>query len=719
LGSTQLLAQQSTANIQSVEFLSYRADTFNIDLITKSTHKQLTQLQGELHEDSTYWFQVNIESKKEDAQIITLCVRDKIRISYINFFIHKKEGGFEQINSGWFDKDILYRDYTNAAILLPIGPLESKTVYVRLKSIHGKVQYRFQLKNTQSWYENLLFQKNANAFFHGMLWIMVLYNILLWFTSRQKQYIYYAAYILTSSVQFLFFEHFTFEIFFRSRPELNMVFSIGALTLGPILYFLFVESFLDLQKIAPRWVKIFRILSPILIVSSTLQFIYWVTTYNLHVTDELITIQIGIVALLMLLQTYDLRRHKNITVQYFIYASLTLWGSIVVGAFLFHLDITSNPLMISQAGIIIEIVLFSIGLGHKMKINEEEKVKAQTLLIAQLKQNDSLREKVTRELEEAVNQRTLEIEKQKTSILQQNAELNEKQAEILTQTENLRNAFDQIWLQKNEIEIQNLSITSSIEYAKRIQMAVFPPANELQNIWPNSFLMLKPRDIVSGDFYWIHRSHKLTLVAVADCTGHGVPGAFMSMLGVSMLNNIVRMGISSGPGAILEQLRKRIKKALNQKGVKLETHDGIDMSLVAFNHDTNSLEFAGANSNIMIVSANAKEGLTASLESEQYRVYCQRGTPNPVGFYAKEIPFVSHKYELHEGERIYLYTDGYIDQFDQFSERRFQSRRFRQLVLDMSSSNMAEQFNLLEAAHNKWRKHEMQTDDILVVGIEF
>ncbi len=214
------------------------------------------------------------------------------------------------------------------------------------------------------------------------------------------------------------------------------------------------------------------------------------------------------------------------------------------------------------------------------------------------------------QLEQKVKERTLEIEKQKTEILDKNEELNLLNEEISTQRDNLQefneeltSRNEEIVAQKNEIEIKNISITSSIQYAQRIQTAVLPTYNVLATYFAEYFIMFKPRDIVSGDFYFIKQENNRLYIAAADCTGHGVPGAFMSMLGMALLNEIVRKPEISNSAQILNELRSEIKHSLQQTGQVGEQQDGMDIAFCTVNLDTLELSFAGAHNPLYIVKS--------------------------------------------------------------------------------------------------------------------
>lgn len=265
-----------------------------------------------------------------------------------------------------------------------------------------------------------------------------------------------------------------------------------------------------------------------------------------------------------------------------------------------------------------------------------------------------------------------------------------------------------------KIKKQNKNITDSIIYARRIQKAVMPGTSLLDELLSDYFVINKPRDIVSGDFYWakkiVSNNKEYTVLVVADCTGHGVPGAFVSMLGISLLTDILSncLGRNLEPQIILEELRERVKQTLNQRGSKTETKDGMDLALCVIDKQEQQIRFAGANNPLYHYRD----------EKGDYCVDVYKATRSPIGLYYREEKFVSQKFNYQSGDRIYLFSDGIVDQFGGENGRKFMSRNFRKLLLDISPLSMDEQKVSIKKSFESWRKGYDQLDDILVIGIE-
>lgn len=261
--------------------------------------------------------------------------------------------------------------------------------------------------------------------------------------------------------------------------------------------------------------------------------------------------------------------------------------------------------------------------------------------------------------------------------------------------------------QNKKIETQNISITDSIRYAKRIQTAVLPDKQTCKLF--DYFIYFLPKDIVSGDFYWIHhfeKEKKLIFIA-ADCTGHGVPGAFMSMLGTSFLNEIVGKADVEHSDSILNLLRKYVINTLSQglkEGDRDERKDGMDMALASIDLETMILEFSGANNPLLLI----RNGELTEYKPDKM----------PIGAYIKQnIPFQRTEIQLEPGDQFYLFSDGYVDQFGGDSGRKYMKKRFKEYLLSISNQPMDVQKNLLREEMDIWMKEHEQIDDQLVIGV--
>lgn len=286
------------------------------------------------------------------------------------------------------------------------------------------------------------------------------------------------------------------------------------------------------------------------------------------------------------------------------------------------------------------------------------------MMIAQL-------ESYTYELEEKVKERTLKIEKQ-----------------------------------KEEIEEQKKHIMDSIYYARRIQNAILPSLTMIDTHLKDYFILYLPKDIVSGDFYWVQETDDLFMVAAVDCTGHGVPGAFMSIVGFNQLNHAVTVKKARTAGGILDELNKGVITTLNESMSETSIKDGMDMALCVFNFESMKADFAGANNPLVLIRDN--------------KLIRYKGDRFPIGAYdgSESLSFRNNEFDIMKGDCLYLFSDGYADQFGGLESKKFMYKKFEELLLEIHSLPLNDQKETLNKTYLKWKGSNDQVDDILVIGIK-
>jgi ligand-binding sensor domain-containing protein/serine phosphatase RsbU (regulator of sigma subunit) len=310
------------------------------------------------------------------------------------------------------------------------------------------------------------------------------------------------------------------------------------------------------------------------------------------------------------------------------------------------------------------------------------------IIIIRIRERNLIKEKV--KLEKIVVERTREVVEQK----------------------------DEIERQRDVVTYQKKEITDSIHYAERIQRAVLPEDKILKDYFEDYFVLFRPKDIVSGDFYWMSYKNDCAVFTAADCTGHGVPGAFMSMLGVSFLNKIVNESGIVQPSEILKYLRENVITALKQEGTFETTKDGMDIALCSVDIKKMKLWFSGANNPLLIVRK----------EEAGYDLIEIKGDKMPVGFHARMDNFVNNEIDLRKGDTIYLFSDGFIDQFGGPEGRKFMKPRFKQMLLDNQLLDMTSQRAVFNKTLDEWinpptdsesiiDKPFGQIDDIILIGV--
>lgn len=292
---------------------------------------------------------------------------------------------------------------------------------------------------------------------------------------------------------------------------------------------------------------------------------------------------------------------------------------------------------------------------------------------------------------------------QKEEISAQNDLLHEQKEEITVQNEQLIYKNEEIALQHDKIKRQKEHITDSINHALRIQKAILPDLNILNEAFDDNFVLYRPCSIVSGDFYWFRRMDNKMVVIAADCTGHGVSGAFMSVLGVSLLNEIVTEKKIQKTDEMLNRLRDGVKKSLQQTGKLGEPQNGMDIAACIIDLENKKVQFSGAYNPLFIIRNN-----------ELIKINANR---MPIGVYPKDhIPFDEKVTQLQNNDALYIFSDGYVSQFGSENNEKFKTRRFRNMLLKINEKPMAEQKFILDKTLDDWRGTIPQIDDVLVIG---
>lgn len=282
-------------------------------------------------------------------------------------------------------------------------------------------------------------------------------------------------------------------------------------------------------------------------------------------------------------------------------------------------------------------------------------------------------------------------------------DIKQKNEEIRAQMDEIEAQRDYVIEQKDIIDKQKTGILDSIDYAQQIQEATLPNEYYINEILPENFILFKPRDIVSGDFYWIRQINQYIIIVAADCTGHGVPGAFMSMLGISLLNDIIQQKKTVQPDLILNELRRQVKRSLRQTGKKGENKDGMDLALCSIDTEKNTLQFSGAHNSLIQIRDN--------------ELFEYKADRMPVGVHYREKPsFTNYDVNIKPGDTFYIFSDGFPDQLGGEKRKKFLSKNFKNLLLEINEKPLYEQQDTLEWKLKDWMLDEDQTDDIIVIG---
>jgi serine phosphatase RsbU (regulator of sigma subunit) len=359
--------------------------------------------------------------------------------------------------------------------------------------------------------------------------------------------------------------------------------------------------------------------------------------------------------------------------------------------------------------------------GQKSTIKEQvSEMQQQRDILADQEKNIRTKEMTIAQREEEIREQGAKIGQQKEKIILQAEAIQKQKIMIIAAVIALVLVFGLvyfIWInyrnkkkanvllkaQRDQIAYQKKHITDSIEYAERIQRAILPSL-ELFTDQMEHFVIFKPRDIVSGDFYWVEQVDGKFVIIAADCTGHGVPGAFMSMLGVSLLNEIVLTKRITAPDVILNLLRAKIIEALKQEAASV-VKDGMDMTVCLLNQTNNRLYFSGANNPLYLI----RKGKLTQIQGDKM----------PVAIHEIMDPFTIHEIALERGDTFYTFSDGYADQFGGPQQKKFLTKNFRNLLLSVQNLPMIDQGIELDRTFEDYRKDVEQIDDIVVIGVRY
>ena len=550
--------------------------------------------------------------------------------------------------------------------------------FIRIRNINDELpEFGISLVSIEKAIQKNRKKVTIDAIVQGMIWLMIMYGLFLFIIHREKLYLFYTLYALFLSFWLMGTWGFYYQFIYRLPREVYAYQGIPGF-LAMIFYVQFIRSFFNTPVIFPGWDKTLRLTLLIIVIE-----IVWISVFlplsNLLMTNYYIQATLSMIIELLFLVFIIKVLMTRIQFKYIIgIGSIILIVSNFAGALLWVIQNDNSWFILQKTGVVLELMIFSFGLSYRYWIIEQKEHKLKEKLIIQLNKNAELKDKVTRELEEKVQERTVEL-KEKNEVLE---------------------------YQKNEIEYHSNNLTISINYAQKIQSAVFPSDDILSSNFPEHFILFRPLDIVSGDFYWFRETDNYIFVAAADCTGHGVPGAFMSILGITFLNEIVKSNIRISSGELLDRLRAHVIKTLRQSHDNTGTRVGIDMALCIFDRQKHILHFSGAFRPLYLIREN--------------QLLEFKGDHTTVGIYDDVVnAFSSKEIALKDNDTIYLFTDGYVDQTGGTQRKTFKTIRLKELLVKITNQPMNVQKEILEKRIDEWRGSLGQVDDMLVIGIRY
>jgi serine phosphatase RsbU (regulator of sigma subunit) len=574
-------------------------------------------------------------------------------------------------------------DYPSIAYPLDLEKGQKATFYVRVWSA-APMGLPFSIKRPETLRSE---QRRADllyGIYFGTLIVMLLYNLAIWISLRDRSYLYYTFTIVSTLAIFSSISGYTGQFLFYNYPKVNAYFAKVFIGLIVITTVLFANEFLNTKKYAPAFVKIFRLM--MILAGISIVHVFYDTTSGW--SNKVVSLHTPLLLSVGIWVWYK----GNQAARFFVVA----WSFYIVGGLIITLSnsgvlpATGVYRHLAEVGSALEVVLLSLALSDRYRMFKKEKEEAQ-------KQALLITERAKEELEEKVKQRTKEIH-------EKNEELIASEEEIRQQADELMYTLQVVEAQKSEIEKKNENITASITYALRIQNAILPKESELQKSL-RAFVFFRPKDIVSGDFYWFAQKESCKILAVVDCTGHGVSGAFMTIIANNILNQIVHDLHIYQPDLILNKVQILLEKKLSQ--AEGTVADGMDIAIVKIEESQNAttLTYAGAMNPLYYVQNQELKEIKANKK--------------PIGGKTlQNFSYQKHELVIASETTFYLLSDGFQDQFGGAENKKFMTKKLKTLLSQIAPKPLSEQKHLLTTTFETWKGDEKQTDDVCIVGFK-
>ena len=616
---------------------------------------------------TNYWFRLQLTNRL-DNQIDFLF--EPTEFNLVEYYIFDKNNQLIKQSKSGLAVPINQRAWLFSPYALPFTIQQNDTLTLIAKGQIASKSISFkdaQLGTSSFFFEKYLKRYAVQLFFQGAFLLMFFYNLFFFFMVRDRAYLYYSLYIL--SMALIAIEDLTFSVWIDKIPVFIVLLNKYTPLFVTLFYTQFIRYFLNIAQIRPHintysnyWVYARIIFSVIIIL------VYYETPSQMLDASFVSLVFIFDILLGLFFLSISWKTNR-ILVIYIIMGYLAM--TIPLSAAILKQVLSDTPPQperegfIVQVGVLIELISFSLGLGYRNKLVEQEK-----LVISE--ENRLLIQEQNTILEQKVTERTEELQ-------QTNEELNKTMQTISKQRDD---------------------IISSINYALRIQNAIIPQESEIQKHFSESFIFFRPKDIVSGDFYWFASKGDTQIIAVADCTGHGVSGAFMTMIGNNILNQIVNdQGIYQA-NEILNLMPNLLETTLLHSEGKVK--DGMDMAIMTISK--NKVQYAGAMNPLYYIQNNEFKEIKADKV--------------PISTKKKDdFSYQNHEIILDKTTTFYLLSDGFQDQFGGKDDKKFMVKKLKKLLFEISEKPMTEQKQILENTFDTWKGNQKQTDDVLLMGI--
>jgi len=681
---------------QEIDYLEDKKGNIDIkEVLSPTQQKQFKSFDKKLFTvpatTSTFWFRIVLENhSKEDLWLV---IADAL-VWRADFFTPDKNGTYQLLQSLGSLRPQKNRTFESNFYCVKIaeaGQNNQKIYYIKISG-EAPNNFLFQVasKNTLEKYFKQ-YEYTLYAFI-GLIVGILIYNIFIFYSTKEKIYIYYLIYL----------SHTLFNIpFLNGNPLLyyNFFWDYFFVWHCPVFLIttLFAIAYLDLALVVPRLYRWLWIPTIILGVLFPISNILHIIPYYVLVNSYQVFLLIYAFSLLLSGVYVWFRGYQK--ARFFTMA----WAFTIVSIFIYVATIngflTFSPFthQIMYAGFGLEALFFGLALGDKMNILKKETLAAQAENIKLIKDRN-------KDLKAEVKQRTAALQKSNEELQTMNEELSETQEILKVQHDYLDN-------QNNLLKDKNKQIENSIRAAQTIQQAVLPYTQKLDKLLKDYFVFYKPKDVVSGDFFWLNKVEEYTILIVLDCTGHGVPGAFMSLIANTLLDKIIRVWGITSPVNILKKLNQEVVLMLRQEHNKEmdSSSIGMDAAIVSWKHLDKEM--------VEVCFAGAKEPMYYILPTKEQLIEIKGSRKSIGGFQNPKTFFQEHKLILPKGTTIYLSSDGYADQNNP-QRKKITSRKLKKLLFENVDKPMSEQKIWIEKYLKKHMQNVSQRDDMLLIGFK-
>ncbi|MBK8805812.1 MAG: SpoIIE family protein phosphatase [Bacteroidales bacterium] len=667
--------------------LKHTSEYITIDSVSKlpfTSFATASSSASAYERNKSYWFVLRLknESINEKTLYLTLGLTQSVE-----FYQYNPEIGYVKQDYGYDvpDAEKAYAEPIDQLVGVVLKSKEETLLFFRIKSeLSLKMNPLFKIQEQEVFLKKNGMMNLMQGLFHGLIWMLIAYIFFVYLNLKDRVYLYYifycssfsiAIFVLLGYPRLYLFPHITF----------NVLYSELIILIGSTFYMLLFRRALNLKELNIRLYNFTNMIiyfSLFGVVVCTFFLFYDFYIYNL--LCQIFSLFELLVFCFLLMTLF---RIKNAIARYLLIGnlSMTFGAVIIIVSLLFFKDPFLKYFPVFQAGVTLEVLFFAIGLSKRFQFAEQEKRLAQDKLIEELTFREKYQQQLNDKLEQKVRERTQIINQSKEEILQQQEYIEQKNVLL---------------------EASNKSLTDNLEYAGFIQNALLTDFEKIKWFFKDAFLIYKPQSYVSGDFYMFFSiSEYEGILLTADCTGHGVPGAMLTLIAQDFLSEIIYEKKETSPANILLELEKRIVSRLLNVSINSSLNEGLDIAVVYINKSTKTLSYAGAKMPLLVVNNTGVNKV--------------RGTLYGIGgakVNLKEKFFTDTLITFNEGDRYYIYSDGFHDQLQAYTNKKYLSKRFYEKLQETYHHTFEVQKKILADDLDEWKGGGVQTDDIIVIG---